>query len=135
DERLLAPAGATAACPWRDLPQRRAALGNFSVDPDPYIADLRAQLERGKPFGVVTHLRDGRVISVQNQPAPGGGWVAMHEDVTERQRAEAQIAHMARHDALTDLPNRAYFSEQLDKLLADVREGGRPFSVFLFDLD
>ena len=131
----LPPAEVTPGCPLRDILQRRAALGNFSVDPDPYIADLRAQLERGKPFGVVTHLRDGRVISVQNQPAPGGGWVAMHEDVTERQRAEAKIAHMARHDALTDLPNRAYFSEEMERLLAGLHDGGTPFNVLLFDLD
>jgi len=119
----------------REILQRRAARGSFSADPDQYIAELRAQLARGKPFGALTHLQDGRVISVQNQPAPGGGWVAMHEDITERQRAEAQIAHMARHDALTDLPNRAYFSEEMDKLLARSREGGAPFNVFLFDLD
>jgi diguanylate cyclase (GGDEF)-like protein len=99
------------------------------------MADLRAQIALGKPFRAVTHLQDGRVISVQNQPAPGGGWVAMHEDITERQRAEAQIAHMARHDALTGLPNRAYFSEEMDKLLTRLREGGTPFNVFLFDLD
>jgi diguanylate cyclase (GGDEF)-like protein len=119
----------------RDMLLRRAARGSFSADPDQYIAHLRAQLARGTPFRAVTHLQDGRVISVQNQPAPGGGWVAMHEDVTERQRAEAQIAHMARHDALTDLPNRAYFSEEMDKLLARLREGGTQFNVFLFDLD
>ena len=131
----LSPAEVTSGCPLRGILQRRIALGNFSADPDRYIADLRAQLALGKPFSGVTHLQDGRVISVQNQPAPGGGWVAMHEDITERQRAEAQIAHMARHDALTGLPNRAYFSEEMDKLLAGLREGGTPFNVFLFDLD
>jgi diguanylate cyclase (GGDEF)-like protein len=125
----------TPGCPLRDILRCRAARGNFSVEPDRYIADLRAQLELGKPFSAVTHLQDGRVISVQNQPAPGGGWVAMHEDITERQRAEARIAHMARHDALTDLPNRAYFSEAMDGLLARLGTGGAPFNVFLFDLD
>lgn len=131
----LSPDDVTPGCPLRDILQRRVALGNFSADPDRYIADLRAQLALGKPFRAVAHLQDGRVISVQNQPAPGGGWVAMHEDITERQRAEAQIAHMARHDALTDLPNRAYFSEEMEKLLTGFGEGGKPFNVFLFDLD
>src|SRR4029077_17877722 len=121
----LPPAGVTPGCPLRDILQRRVAVGNLAADPDQYMADLRAQLALGKPFRAVTQLQDGRVISVQNQPAPGGGWVAMHEDITERQRAEAQIAHMARHDALTDLPNRAYFSEEMDRLLAGFRQGGK----------
>ena len=131
----LSPAEVAPGCPLRDILQRRIANGNFSTDIDCYMADLRAQLDLGKPFRAITRLQDGRVISVQNQPASGGGWVAIHEDITERQRAEAQIAHMARHDALTDLPNRAYFSEEMDKLLARLREGGAPFNVFLFDLD
>jgi diguanylate cyclase (GGDEF)-like protein len=121
--------------PLRDILLRRTALGNLSADPDQYIADLRAQLDLGKPFRTVAHLQDGRVISVQNQPAPGGGWVAMHEDITERQRAEARIAHMARHDALTDMPNRAFFSEDMEKLLAGLGTGGARFNVLLFDLD
>ncbi|WP_156311836.1 EAL domain-containing protein [Methylobacterium platani] len=40
------------------------------------------------------------------------------EDVTARREAERRIAHMARHDALTDLPNRVLFRERLDALLA-----------------
>jgi diguanylate cyclase (GGDEF)-like protein/PAS domain S-box-containing protein len=131
----LSPAEVTSGSPLRDILRRRVANGNFSVDIDCYMADLRAQLELGKPFRAVTHLKDGRVISVQNQPAAGGGWVAIHEDITERQRAEAQIAHMARHDALTDLPNRLYFREEMDKLLSGLRGYGGPFNVLLFDLD
>jgi diguanylate cyclase (GGDEF)-like protein/PAS domain S-box-containing protein len=119
----------------RDILALRVVRNNFSADPDRYIADLRAQLARGKPFANVMHLQDGRVISVQYQPAQGGGWVAMHEDITERQRAEARIAHMARHDALTDLPNRAHFAEQLELLVTQLADDGAPFSVFLFDLN
>ena len=52
-------------------------------------------------------LSDGRVIASVYSPTSNGGWVATFEDVTERRQAEAQIMHMARHDALTDLPNRA----------------------------
>ncbi len=131
----LTAADATPGSELRDMLLRRAARGSFSADPDRYIGALRAQLMRGKPFRDVTHLQDGRVISVLNQPAPGGGWVAMHEDVTEQQRAQAQIAHMARHDALTDLPNRAYFSDEMDRLVARLGERGARFNVILFDLD
>ena len=51
----------------------------------------------------------------------GGGWVATHLDVTEQQRSEAKIAHMAQHDALTDLPNRVLLRERLEHALAGTR--------------
>ena len=131
----LAPTEIAPGCTLRDMLARRAARDNFSGDPDRYVADLGAQLDRGRPFGAVTHLPDGRVISVRNQPMPGGGWVAVHEDITERERAEAKVAHMARYDSLTDLPNRAYFGEELEKLLARLRAGGAAFNLFMFDID
>ena len=59
--------------------------------------------------------RTASTFAVSHQPMPDGGWVATYEDITERRRAEAQIAHMAHHDALTDLPNRVLFREQLDR--------------------
>src|SRR3984957_14354428 len=131
----LAPSDVGPGSTLRDLLVRRAARDRFSGDPDRYVAELRAQLDRGRPFGAVTQLADERVISVQNQPMADGGWVAVHEDITERQRAEAKVAHMARHDALTDLPNRAHFGEELEKLLARLRAGGPSFNLFMFDLD
>ena len=60
-------------------------------------------------------LSDGRVIVIKHQPMAGGGWVATHEDITEQRRIEARIAHMARHDALTDLPNRVLLRERLER--------------------
>ena len=48
---------------------------------------------------------------------PDGGWVATHEDITEQRHIEARIAHMAHHDALTDLPNRVLLRERLEEAL------------------
>lgn len=53
-------------------------------------------------------------------------------DTTERNRAEARIAFMARHDPLTNLPNRAAFRESLEGALAPA---GAELAVFLVDLD
>ncbi len=69
-------------------------------------------------------LDDGRTIAVAREPMTDGGWVATFEDVTERQRAEERLAHMARHDALTGLPNRVSYREQMERALAQVRRGG-----------
>ena len=79
-------------------------------------------------------LPDGRTIAVLNHPMSDGGWVATHDDITDRQRAEQRIAHMARHDALTDLPNRVLFRERLVEALAGVGRGAK-LAVFYLDLD
>jgi len=56
-------------------------------------------------------------------------------DVTERRQAEARIAHMAHHDALTGLPNRVRFQERLDEILAGLKESGKKAAVLYLDLD
>jgi diguanylate cyclase (GGDEF)-like protein/PAS domain S-box-containing protein len=55
-------------------------------------------------------------------------------DVTERRDVEARIAHLAHHDALTDLPNRLLFHERLDEALEGAKRGAH-FSILLLDLD
>ena len=76
-------------------------------------------------------LGDGRIIASVYNPTSNGGWVATFEDVTERRQAEAQIMHMARHDALTDLPNRALFQEKMEQALAR----DETFAIHFIDLD
>jgi diguanylate cyclase (GGDEF)-like protein len=60
--------------------------------------------------------------------------LAVIEDVTERKRAADQIAHMALHDALTDLPNRVLFHRRLEHALTRVRRGEN-LAVLCLDLD
>jgi diguanylate cyclase (GGDEF)-like protein len=68
------------------------------------------------------------------QPMQGGGWVATFEDITEWQKAQAQISHMARHDALTNLPNRTLFRERLEQALLHAKRDGH-IAVLCLDLD
>jgi len=79
-------------------------------------------------------LDDGRVIQVSRQAVPGEGWVATFEDVTERRRSQEQLSHMARHDALTGLPNRVLFREHIERVLPRMRRGGNT-AVLCLDLD
>jgi diguanylate cyclase (GGDEF)-like protein len=118
----------------RQLIDLRIANGTFSGDPDQYVDTLMASVGAGKPSNQLVELADGRTMAVVNQPMPGGGWVATHEDITERRRAEMKIAHMARHDALTDLPNRVLLRERLGEALTHVERGQR-LAVLCLDLD
>ncbi|MCJ9733340.1 diguanylate cyclase, partial [Bradyrhizobium sp. PRIMUS42] len=56
------------------------------------------------------------------------------EDVTERRRADEKIAHMAHYDALTDLPNRTLFREQIERELAKAADDGQ-FALLYIDVD
>ncbi|OPZ00667.1 diguanylate cyclase [Bradyrhizobium sacchari] len=56
------------------------------------------------------------------------------EDVTERRRDHEKIAHMAHYDALTDLPNRTLFREQIERELAKVASGAQ-FALLYIDVD
>jgi diguanylate cyclase (GGDEF)-like protein/PAS domain S-box-containing protein len=130
----LSPEVVKSGCHLRDLLQHRIELGSFTGDPDEYAARLRDGIAEGKTFNHIVNLPDGRAFSVVNKPIPGGGWLATHEDVTERQRSEDRIAHMARHDALTDLPNRVLLLEQLNHEIKRVKRG-ECLAVLCLDLD
>jgi len=87
----LSPESTQAGSTVLDLLKRRKMAGSFSGDPEQYVHDLRAKIAQGKTTSIVTELRDGRTIVVVNQPMPGGGWVATHEDVTEAKQREASF--------------------------------------------
>jgi diguanylate cyclase (GGDEF)-like protein len=53
----------------------------------------------------------------------------------ERQRSEQRIRHMAHHDELTGLPNRALLHDRLAQALGQARRTGRPLALLFLDLD
>ncbi|WP_439574292.1 putative bifunctional diguanylate cyclase/phosphodiesterase [Phreatobacter sp.] len=75
-----------------------------------------------------------RNLDVTFQPMDSGGLVIVIEDVTEKRRTEARLAHVSRHDALTGLPNRTLFQERLDAALA-MRAEDETLAVLFVDLD
>jgi diguanylate cyclase (GGDEF)-like protein len=121
-------------CSIRDLLERRRLAGQFSGDSDQYITSLQAKIEQHETSAQVVELPDGRAISLISRPMPAGGWVATHEDITERRRAEAKISHMARHDELTGLPNRRWLFEQIENRLAHLQRD-QGFAVLCIDMD
>ena len=83
----------------------------------------------------VDEFADGRFMLVTRQPMADGGWLATHEDITERRRAEAEIVHLARHDALTGLANRAEFNARLEEASKRLKRSGGAVTVMMIDLD
>ncbi|MEN3349826.1 MAG: hypothetical protein V7632_3461 [Bradyrhizobium sp.] len=102
------------------------------------VVDLMAERDRSlaqsEGGNYLQHLADGRIISIAQRPTSDDGWLVTCEDVTEQQRAESQIAFMARHDALTRLPNRTLLAERIELAVAQAGRG-LGFAVLCLDLD
>ena len=101
----LSPEIIRPGCTLRELLDHRARNGTFSADPEQFVEGLRASIAMGETTRLIVEIADGRTVSLVNRRMSSGGWVATHEDITERRDAEKKIAHMAGHDMLTDLPN------------------------------
>jgi len=102
------------------------------ADPDlKLLADCTAG---GRPGVFTCDLPDGRVIAVAQQLIATGGWVTTYEDISERRASEARLEHMARHDALTGLPNRLFYAEHMPQAIARSRRAGG-LAILCLDLD
>jgi diguanylate cyclase (GGDEF)-like protein len=114
--KYIVSAGTTTAQDMHEMRQRRAAL-----------------IERNMRATTIWQIENGRSFSVTHQPMQEG-WLTTFEEITERQQAEARMAHLAHHDSLTDLPNRVLFQEKLGHAVAHARRG-RDLALHCLDLD
>jgi diguanylate cyclase (GGDEF)-like protein/PAS domain S-box-containing protein len=87
----IAPEAARMGTPLHKLIAHRMALDGTVGDPHDLASGLLARLALGKPVPARSLLADGRTISITNQPMADGGFVATHEDITGRQRAEREL--------------------------------------------
>jgi len=130
----LSPEVAKPGLSMQGLIAHRKETGSFDGDVDEFCNAIMRNVALGKVTHQVSEAPDGRAIQIINQPLESGGWVATIEDVTERKRSEEQIAHLAHYDALTDLPNRVLFREQLEHALNQV-QSGEQLAVLYIDID
>ncbi|MFN3622961.1 MAG: putative bifunctional diguanylate cyclase/phosphodiesterase [Hyphomicrobium sp.] len=98
---------------------------------------VREHVQRLQQIGQredIQNLPDGRIIRVTYQPLGDGGWVDMQEDITAQRQSDEKIEWLARHDTLTEIPNRFHFRERLEHQFEtyDPRQG---FALLWIDLD
>jgi diguanylate cyclase (GGDEF)-like protein/PAS domain S-box-containing protein len=123
--------------PGRDIGALFDLMAERARAPAPLLVQMRQrtqELVRSRVGGSFYAEADGRAIKVDQKPMNGGGWVATLEDMTEQRRVEARTTYLAHHDALTDLPNRLMFGQQLHQTLQRRAPGGF-FALLLLDLD
>jgi diguanylate cyclase (GGDEF)-like protein len=119
--------------PFAALISAASARGTIPQQTAARLLEIVAIGEGGK---VVLKLANGRnsEVTVSSQQ---GRTVLLFEDISERVKAEERIHFMAHYDALTGLPNRAHFTDQVEADLARRRQlaGGGPAMLMIIDID
>jgi diguanylate cyclase (GGDEF)-like protein/PAS domain S-box-containing protein len=97
------------------------------------VDDITARREAA---AAVARARDELELRVQERTAElAGANAQLQGEIVERRQAEARVHHMAYHDSLTGLPNRALLSDRLDRAMLAAQRSGRKLAVMFIDLD
>ncbi len=76
-------------------------------------------------------LISGKQLLIDDKPHV----ISIARDISERKEIELRMTHMAQHDALTDLPNRALFYDRLQQELSHAKRDGTRLALMFLDLD
>lgn len=109
--------------------------GEFEGQPPQALAHLAPYAPDAMVPLVVRRRPNGRIIEIRSIPVAGGGLLRTYTDVTERQQHQQHIEHLASHDSLTGLYNRAKFMECLVAEVALARRQQGHLAVLYLDLD
>lgn len=130
-----------AGTPFRDIVLYWAKLNmdgpveEIEAGVDLWLDEHANKIATGAEFHEVRRLADGRIYAINTRPLVQGGWVDVHEDITETQRSSERIADLARKDTLTGLANRHSFLEELQAACTGPQSRRPGFAMFWIDLD
>ncbi|SFV29681.1 diguanylate cyclase (GGDEF) domain-containing protein [Devosia crocina] len=133
----LTEAEAAPGTPIADLVD--PALLQDSISPLFNHRELGSDLSPDHDFALLDEhahqLIDGTVLLVRRETVKDDGYVCTFEDVTERYHAQKRIVHIARHDHLTEMPNRLLFWENIAQAVRGLERHQQCFAVLYLDLD
>lgn len=87
----------------REITERRAALGNCPIAVDDYVAYVSAVAEKRESRDWTISVSGDRTIEAHFRPMPDGGWVAIHEDITEAMQRRLLIEERLSLQSLIDV--------------------------------
>jgi PAS domain S-box-containing protein len=118
----LSPDVVKSGCTLHELIQHRKDTGLFSGDVNSYCQRILDSIGKSASMPHYVQASDGRIVLAKSEPLPNGGWVATHEDVTERRRAEEERAAIRDQDQRRKVIDGAIasFRPAAEKLLSSV---------------
>jgi diguanylate cyclase (GGDEF)-like protein len=131
----IAPGRLFVGCTLEAMLEARKDAGTAYTNLAQYEAKLQEAITTRAPDSLIAELADGRIVSVAYRATQNGSWVSTHQDVTERMQDQARIAHLAFHDQLTGLPNRAAFNDHIAGMFDRASAYNENFAVLCLDLD
>src|SRR5262249_35705732 len=108
----------------RELLDHRIRAGAFSGDPDEYIAETVRRPNDGGSLHDVRGRPRGILISVSRRPMAGGGWVATHQDITERRKQDQEREGLAAQEKRRVTVDAAItaFRQRIEAMLKTVND-------------
>jgi len=110
------------------------------------VLQIELAIQKGRtiilPSNCVLVRRDGQELHIEDSAAPihdlsgeFAGVVVVFHDVSESRAITQKMSHLAEHDELTSLPNRALLNDRLEHGITLARRHGRKMAVLFIDLD
>ncbi len=122
----LRPDQLRAGLTLAEITELRKAAGSSPMNPGEYLAWQNAVLFRTNKASLPIELVDGRTIQILHQTTPGGGWISVHEDITDRRASQAVGSELLSIQRLIDwVPDNLWVKDAQSRFVISNRATAR----------